>query len=113
VNLAGRICERHEAIMDKPILRILIQEKLAEGRLPHGHVSRIWSGPGNGETCDGCGEPVTKAQTLMTGLDARGSGVQLHVACFYLWTVERQVPAHGPSGPARSASPAISSSDHT
>ncbi len=99
--------------MDKPILRILIQEKLAEGRLPLDHIPRIWSGPGNGETCDGCGETVTKTQTLIEGLDARGSGVHLHVACFYLWNVERQVPGHGPSGPARSAGPAISSSDRT
>jgi hypothetical protein len=99
--------------MDKPILRTLIQEKLAEGRLPHDHVPRIWSGPGNWEICDGCGETVTRAQTLMKGLDGRGRGVQLHATCFYLWNVERQVPGHGRSGPTRSPSPAISSSDHT
>jgi hypothetical protein len=99
--------------MDKPILRTLIQEKLTEGRLPHDHVLRIWSCPGNRETCDACGETVTKAQTLMKGLDARGSWVQLHDACFYLWNVERQVPGHERSGPARSPSPTISSRDHT
>lgn len=77
--------------MDKPILRVLIQGKLADGRLPHDHIPRIRSGPGNGATCDGCEETVTRAQGLMENLDARGGRVQLHVACFYLWDVERQV----------------------
>jgi hypothetical protein len=77
--------------MDQPILRLLIHERLADGRLPHTHIPRIWGGPGNGETCDGCGETVTRAQTLMENLDAARCGVQFHVACFYVWNVERQM----------------------
>ena len=77
--------------MDQPILRLLIQEKLAAGRLPYTPIPRTWGGPGRGETCDGCGETVTKAQTVMENLDAAGCGFQLHVACFYVWNVERQV----------------------
>jgi hypothetical protein len=77
--------------MDQPILRLLIQEKLADGRLPHAPIPRIWGGPGNGETCDGCGETVTKAQTLMENLDAAGRGVTFHVACFYVWDVARRI----------------------
>ena len=42
--------------MDQPLLRLLIQEKLADGRLPHTPIPRVWGGPGNGETCDGFGE---------------------------------------------------------
>jgi hypothetical protein len=91
--------------MDQPILRLLILEKLADGRLPHTPVPRVWSGSGNGEACDGCGETVTSAQVAMEGLDANGCKVQFHVACFHLWDVERQVPRHEPSArlPARSA----------
>ena len=77
--------------MDTPILRLLIQERLADGRLPHDDIPRVWGGPGNGETCYGCGETVTSAQRLIGGLDARGSGVRFHSACFYLWSVERKV----------------------
>jgi hypothetical protein len=51
------------ALMEQHILRLMIQEKLADGRLPHDHIPRVWGGPGNGETCDGCGEIVAKAQT--------------------------------------------------
>ena len=90
--------------MDNPTLRILIRDKLADGRLPHDHIPRMWGGPGNGETCDGCGETVTKTQMLMEGLTkdsgAQSSGVQFHITCFHVWDVERQVLGHDPSGPA-------------
>ena len=89
--------------MDQPSLRLLILEKLADGRLPRTPVPRVWSGSGNGEACDGCGELVTKAQMVMEGLDAKGRRVQFHVACSHLWDVERQVPRHEPS--ARSSCP--------
>jgi hypothetical protein len=77
--------------MDKPILRVLIREKLAHGRLPHDHAPRMRSRPGNGGTCDGCEETVTESQGLMENLDARGGRVYFHIACFYLWDVERQM----------------------
>jgi hypothetical protein len=56
-------------------------------------------GHGNGETCDGCGETVAKAQMVMEGIDTRGTGVQFHVQCFYLWDSERRPPGHEPSAP--------------
>jgi hypothetical protein len=47
---------------------------------------------------------VTKTQMLMEGLSKDGgpdaTGVQLHVTCFHVWDVERQVIGHDPSGPA-------------
>ena len=43
------------------------------------------------ETCDGCGESVTKDQMVMENLDAAKCGVQFHVACFHVWDVERQL----------------------
>jgi hypothetical protein len=92
--------------MDQALLRLLIQERLADGRLPRSPIPRVWGGPGRGETCDGCGETVTNAQMVMENLDATGSGNQFHVACFHVWDVERQMHAHErPSGrlPARCA----------
>jgi hypothetical protein len=91
--------------MDQPFLRLLIQDKLADGRLPRAPIPRVWGGQGHGETCDGCGEIVTNAQMVMENLDDAGGGVQLHVACFHVWDVERQVPGREPSArlPARSA----------
>jgi hypothetical protein len=66
----------------------------------------MWGGPGNGETCDGCGETVSKSQMVMEGLSvtdaahADGIGVQFHVECFQVWDAERQVLGHDPSQPA-------------
>lgn len=86
--------------METTVLRGLIQRKLADGKLPHDHIPRMWGGPGAGEICDGCGEIVTKTQMIMEGLATGGSGVQFHVACFYVWDAERNFTGHAPSGPA-------------
>ena len=93
-----------ETLMDQRILRLLIQEKLADGRLPHDPFPNIRSRQGNGETCDGCEGTVARAQMLMEILDARGCQVQVHVGCYYLWVVERQAYGREPSVrlPARS-----------
>ena len=60
--------------MDQPVVRLMIQGKLADGRLPHDYISRIGGGPGDGETCDGCGEIVTKARMMMEGSTRRDAG---------------------------------------
>ena len=92
--------------MDRPTLTRLIQAKLADGSLPNNHIPRMWGGPGNGETCDGCGETVTTSQMVMEGLSvtdeasADGVGVQFHVECFQVWDAHRQVLGHDPSKPA-------------
>jgi hypothetical protein len=93
-----------EALMDQPFLRLLIQEKLADGRLPHTPIQRVWSGPGNEETCDGCGEAVTNAQTVMENLNTTGGGVQFHAECFHVWDIERHLHAREQSArlPSRS-----------
>ena len=91
--------------MEPPHLRVLIQEKLADGRLPREHFPHIRSGQGNGERCDGCGETLTAAQMVMGNLDAAECGLRFHVACFHVWDVERQAFGREPSVrlPARSA----------
>lgn len=78
--------------MGDDTLRALIRTKLADGRLPRNSVPRVWGGPGNGETCDGCEEIVTKDQFVMEGISlANGrKPLQLHVACFNIWDDERR-----------------------
>ena len=80
--------------MEAHTIRTLIRQKLADGRLPHGGIPRVWGGPGAGETCDGCGEVVTKTQSIMEGvsLEIEKRAVQFHVACFKIWDEERTVP---------------------
>ena len=90
--------------MDPPILRLRIQDKLADGRLPHDPFPSIQSRQGNGEPCDGCEGTVTRAQMLMEILDARGCRVQVHAACYYVWVTERQAYGREPGArlPTRS-----------
>ena len=52
----------------------------------HDSVPHVWGGPGNGETCDGCEETITKDQLVMEGVSINGDEVQIHVKCFFFWT---------------------------
>jgi hypothetical protein len=76
--------------MNQPILRLVIREHLASGRLPQDRLDHMWGGSGAGEICDGCGETVTDAQKLMDVLDVTERELHFHVACFLVWEVERQ-----------------------
>jgi hypothetical protein len=80
--------------MDPLPLRLLIERKLDDGRLPHNSIPRLWGGPGDGEECDACEEPIPKNQLIMEGISLDGNRrlVQFHVACFYLWDEVRKAP---------------------
>jgi hypothetical protein len=89
--------------MEPGALRILIQQKLDDGRLPQNSIPRVWGGPGNGENCLACDEVVLAGQLLMEGISTDTNnrmGVQFHVKCFYLWDTLRKVKGHQASGPA-------------
>jgi hypothetical protein len=77
--------------MDQEPIRIIIRQKLADGRLPHDSIPRLWGGPGAGEVCDGCDEKIAISVLVMEGISVGGrKPLQLHVQCFYLWDVERR-----------------------
>ena len=40
--------------MDPQTLRLLVRHKLQDGRLPRSRIGTISTGPGGGNTCDGC-----------------------------------------------------------
>lgn len=72
--------------MEDHALRLYIRGKLENGHLlPYESVTRVWGGPGNGETCDGCEEIIAKDQLVMEGVGIKGDEVQFHVKCFYVW----------------------------
>ena len=74
--------------MNQTILR-MIQEKLVDGRLPQDPLPRVCGGPGQGETCDGCGEIVTRAELALENADAEHP-IHFHVPCFYIWDAQRR-----------------------
>ena len=77
--------------MDQESLRLAIQRKIRDGRLPHHSIGRIWSSPSAGETCDACDAILAKEQLLMEGTTlAGGLPIQFHVQCFQIWDEERR-----------------------
>ena len=79
--------------MDLQALRVLIQRKLQDGRLPHYNITRAWSSFRNGEICTACDTILGKNRLLMEGFSTppdRGP-VQLHVQCFEIWDKERRM----------------------
>ena len=77
--------------MEDHALRRYIRAKLENGHLlPQDSVPHVWGGSGNGETCSGCEEIVTKDQLVMEGTSLKGGKVQFHVQCFYVWATERE-----------------------
>jgi hypothetical protein len=67
-------------------LRLLIREKLQDGRLPRERISRVQSCPADGEKCDACEKLITMAEFVVKGITLAGWGsIQLHVQCFQLW----------------------------
>ena len=80
---------------DNHALRLLIQTKLADGRLPAADMSHVWGGQARGEACDACGEVVPKSQLVVEGLAPGGpAALRFHVKCFYLWLSAREATRH-------------------
>ena len=75
-------------------LRMLIREKLDDGRLPLNGIPRFWIGPSAGEECNACDELITGPLVVegIAGTDGVQTPVQMHIACFALWDEERREP---------------------
>ena len=73
-------------------LRLLIRQKLQDGRLPYDHIPRVWGGPGALEMCDGCDFSIDEDQLVIEGISLTGGRkpLQLHVKCFGIWDEERR-----------------------
>ena len=91
--------------MESTALRVLIRQKLSDGRLPRNGIPRVWGSKGDGQQCLVCEASVTKTQFVMEGQLVRDgdepASMSFHVLCFHMWDDERQ----------RLPATAISSSD--
>jgi hypothetical protein len=72
-------------MLNDETLRLLIQSKLHNGRLPHGGITRVWSGPSDGEWCDACDAILSTDQLLLEGTTDRRRSLRFHVRCFRIW----------------------------
>ena len=79
--------------MDQESLRLFVRRKIRDGRLPHDSITRVWSSPSDGETCDACDAILSKEQLLMEVITLVPPGrrrFQFHVRCFQVWDHERR-----------------------
>lgn len=81
--------------METAALRLLIRQKLQDGRLPYNGIPRFWGGPSEAEQCDACDRLITD-EMVMEGIGSPGVGarrsIQMHLDCFALWDEERREP---------------------
>ena len=122
VNLASAPSSNNEGAhgMDTPALRLLIRQKLSDGRLPRNGIPKVWGGVGSGQQCDACDERVAKTDFVMEGPvlngGRRGRDVQFHVLCFYIWDDERveadAIPSTQPDAVPEPTSTATAYLDH-
>lgn len=77
--------------MDPQAIRVLIQAKIQDGRLPRHSITRVCSSPSSGEKCDACETIVSMDQLVMEGtaLAPRRKAFKFHVRCFEIWDHER------------------------
>jgi hypothetical protein len=81
--------------MEAEPIRLVIREKLTDGRLPYNSTPIFWGGPADREVCDACDKPITKQQLVMEGIASTLSDqklIQFHIRCFQIWDVERRAP---------------------
>ena len=84
--------------MDPDLVRQLVPRKLLERRLPRGRASDIWALLGEGQTCDGCGEPIVAKQQAVWAIATQDwTSIQFHADCYQIWDTERV--ALSPQGP--------------
>jgi hypothetical protein len=81
--------------MEIEAIRVVIRQKLQDGRLPLDSMPRLWGGPADGEMCDACDMLITKEQLVMEGIastlsDEKPVQFHFHVSCFHIWDHERR-----------------------
>lgn len=75
-------------------VRVIIRQKLRDGRLPYDDVSKFWRDPDVEDQCDACDCAFTKDELVMDGIASTLGGdkksIQFHAVCFHLWDDERR-----------------------
>ena len=80
---------------DEPLLREKAREAIRAGKLPSRVPDRTLGGPGLGEPCTICSEPIKRDQMefeIDFAHDGATPGVDrlhVHVRCFAAWELER------------------------
>jgi hypothetical protein len=71
-------------------IRAIIRLKLETGLLPKTGSGRVWAGPGANEVCSACDETITRQEKLYEWEIDGGSKMNMHIACYEIWSEERR-----------------------
>jgi hypothetical protein len=93
--------------MQTEALRVLVRQKLVDGRLPYNHIPRISGGSGDGETCDACDTLITEEELVMEGIASMPRGARRSRSLLIAFTPFRlrASAASGRPNPGRSVTP--------
>lgn len=78
--------------MENAAIRVLIRDKLQDGRLPVNGIPRFWIGPSDAEECHAC-ERIITGPLVVEGIASPAGGrraIQMHINCFAIWDEERR-----------------------
>ena len=76
--------------MNDDVLRLLIRQRLHDGRLPRNRVIELGHGSGIGQACDACGAAIEPDQRMTVRISADDwRTLRFHDDCFQIWDAER------------------------
>jgi len=80
------------ARMSDDVVRLLIRQRINDGRLPRHRVIEVGYGSGVGRECDACGGPIEPDQRITVRICTEDwRTIRLHDDCFQIWDVERSL----------------------
>jgi len=76
---------------DSEQLREQVRTRIASGALPQTVGARVYAGYGNNQTCDVCGQPISRSQILYeveVRHDRARKQLHVHLACHAAWQLD-------------------------
>jgi hypothetical protein len=74
--------------MNESAVRARIRRLNETGEIPCDEPERLWAGPGTGNTCVVCTEPISTQETEFEVDLSSGLTLRLHRRCYSLWLEE-------------------------
>ena len=75
---------------DELLLREKAREAIRNGNVPIAKPGRTWGGPGTGEACAVCGEPVRRSDLgFELEFQPETAKYHFHIRCLAAWEFER------------------------
>ena len=78
--------------MEAEAIRLLIRQKLQDGRLPRGSAPRAFGRPGNWQKCAACEETMANALRMIEvySLTSDKKSIRFHGDCHAMWNREQR-----------------------